>query len=137
MAPTTLVAGPTVASQASIHPLGRAPRHSRLQPLVRCAASSEQPREPVVHQRLASAAATAVLAGSFLLGGPAAAELNKYEYSAGGEFGIGSAQQFGEADESDADFHGQVYHANFAVTLRTCRTPPSRDSKGLPFFSEE
>lgn len=40
--------------------------------------------------------------------GPVSAELNKYEAEAGGEFGSGSAQQYGAADLRGKDFHGQV-----------------------------
>jgi hypothetical protein len=40
---------------------------------------------------------------------PAAlADLNVYEAAAGGEFGIGSAQQYGEADIQGKDFSNQV-----------------------------
>lgn len=36
------------------------------------------------------------------------ADLNKYEAAAGGEFGNGTAQQYGEADLRGRDFHGEV-----------------------------
>ena len=36
------------------------------------------------------------------------ADLNKYEAAAGGEFNIGTAQQYGEADIKGKDFHDQV-----------------------------
>ncbi len=38
------------------------------------------------------------------------ADLNKYEAAAGGEFNIGTAQQYGEADIKGKDFHDQVCH---------------------------
>ncbi|CAN1333314.1 Thylakoid lumenal protein TL20.3, chloroplastic [Linum perenne] len=45
----------------------------------------------------AMAAAVVISSGSFQVG-PAVAELNKYEANTRGEFGIGSAAQFGSAD---------------------------------------
>jgi hypothetical protein len=57
----------------------------------------------------AKQAGLALLASAALLtAAPAFADLNKYEAAAGGEFGIGSAQQWGEADISGKDFSGQV-----------------------------
>lgn len=54
------------------------------------------------------AGAAALLGAALFLASPALAELNKYEAAAGGEFGNGSAQQYGEADLKGRDFHGQV-----------------------------
>ena len=50
------------------------------------------------------------------------AELNKYEYAAGGEFGFGTAQQYGEADLKGRDFSNQkLQRANFtAADCRDC-----------------
>ncbi|KAK9811424.1 hypothetical protein WJX72_003758 [[Myrmecia] bisecta] len=51
---------------------------------------------------------------------PALADLNKYEAAAGGEFGIGTAQQYGEADLRGRDFSGQdLRRSNF--TSADCR----------------
>lgn len=54
-------------------------------------------------------AGLAFLASAALLAcPPALADLNVYEAAAGGEFGIGSALQYGEADVSGRDFSNQV-----------------------------
>jgi len=64
----------------------------------------------------AASAAVALLAGSFLAGEPAIADLNKYEYNAGGEFGNGTAMQYGGADESNGDFKNQdLRRSNFTA----------------------
>ncbi|GAB4822014.1 hypothetical protein N2152v2_009060 [Parachlorella kessleri] len=49
-------------------------------------------------------------------------QLNKYEYAAGGEFGFGTAQQYGEADIKGRDFSNQkLQRANFtAADCRDC-----------------
>ncbi|MEW5299135.1 MAG: hypothetical protein WDW38_005029 [Sanguina aurantia] len=48
------------------------------------------------------------------------AELNRFEFEAGGEFGTGTAQQYGEADISGKDFHDQdMRRSNF--TSADCR----------------
>ena len=57
----------------------------------------------------AKQAGMALFASAALLtAAPAFADLNRYEADAGGEFGIGSAQQYGEADVAGKDFSGQV-----------------------------
>lgn len=53
-------------------------------------------------------AAAAVLASALLMCPAALADLNVYEAAAGGEFGIGSAQQYGEADIQGKDFSNQA-----------------------------
>ncbi len=53
-------------------------------------------------------AGAAVAASMLLMASPALADLNKYEAEAGGEFGVGSAQQWGEADITGKDFSNQV-----------------------------
>lgn len=55
-----------------------------------------------------NAGTAAVLSAALCLSPPALADLNKYEAAAGGEFGNGTAQQFGEADLRGRDFHGEV-----------------------------
>lgn len=94
---------------------------------VRCVGTGEVPS---LGQRTVSAVAAAFLAGTVALGAPplAHADLNKFEYSAGGEFGIGSAQQFGEADESDADFHGQVGTPMPVLVGQSVLHPSDRES---------
>lgn len=58
--------------------------------VVRCSASRGNPLGAV------QAAGTGALAAAVLLmASPASADLNKYEAAAGGEFGIGTALQFG------------------------------------------
>lgn len=53
-------------------------------------------------------AGAALTSASLLFAAPSIAELNPYEYNAGGEFGVGTAQQFGEADIKGKNFSGQV-----------------------------
>lgn len=63
-----------------------------------------------------------MVGAALLLGSPAIADLNKYEAAAGGEFGIGTAQQFGETDISGRDFSGEdLTRSNFtAADCRKC-----------------
>lgn len=68
---------------------------------VRCVAVKAQARD--VRGALAAFSAAAVLAAA-----PVYAELNAKEAAAGGEFGMGTAQQFGEATAKDQDFSNQV-----------------------------
>jgi len=72
---------------------------------------------------------TAALLGTTLLFCPPAfAELNKYEAAAGGEFGIGTAQQYGEADLKGRNFANQdLTRSNF--TAADCRQCKFRNSK--------
>jgi hypothetical protein len=64
---------------------------------------------PLNEYRMAGAAA--LLGAALCLSSPALADLNKYEAAAGGEFGNGTALQYGEADIKGKDFHGQVKDA--------------------------
>lgn len=69
-----------------------------------------QARNDSVWQKGAAAALSAAL----LLAPPAFADLNKYEQELGGEFGNGTAQQYGEADIKGRDFSGQdLRRSNF------------------------
>jgi hypothetical protein len=89
-----------------------------------CSASSLQAR-PVSRRHeqqqqqpallpLKQAAAAFALSVSVLAAGPAFADLNVYEAAAGGEFGIGSAAQYGEANISGKDFSKQdLRRSNF------------------------
>ncbi|GMH32351.1 hypothetical protein BSKO_00185 [Bryopsis sp. KO-2023] len=63
-----------------------------------------------------------LVGASLLVTTPALAELNKYEFDAGGEFGIGTAQQYGEADVKGRDFSNQdLTRSNFtAADCRNC-----------------
>ena len=54
-------------------------------------------------------AAAAILSLSLVTCQPASADLNKFEAAAGGEFGVGTAAQFGEAELRGKDFSGQVH----------------------------
>jgi hypothetical protein len=77
-------------------------------------------------EALRESCSKAALAGLFgaacMWGGPALADLNKYEAAAGGEFNIGSALQYGEADIKGKDFHDQdLRRSNFtAADCRNC-----------------
>ncbi|CAL5229577.1 g12933 [Coccomyxa viridis] len=72
--------------------------------------------------------AVAVLSASLCLTDPAWADLNKYEAAAGGEFNIGTAQQYGEADIKGKDFHDQdLRRSNF--TAADCRDCNFKNSK--------
>ena len=51
------------------------------------------------------------------------ADLNKYEAAAGGEFNIGTAQQYGEADIKGKDFHDEVCFLNASVII-ACQGAP-------------
>ena len=53
-------------------------------------------------------AAAAFLSLSLVTCQPASADLNRFEAAAGGEFGVGTAAQFGEAELRGKDFSGQV-----------------------------
>ncbi|GLC41121.1 hypothetical protein PLESTB_001793800 [Pleodorina starrii] len=71
-------------------------------------------------KQLRSAAAALAASATLALAGPALADLNVYEAEAGGEFGIGSAMQYGEADVQGRDFSGQdLRRSNF--TSADCR----------------
>ena len=67
------------------------------------------PREiKLVDKALAGAAAALLSLGAFACG-PALADLNKFEAAAGGEFGVGTAMQYGDAELRGKDFSGQVF----------------------------
>ena len=59
-------------------------------------------------RNVANTAACIAAATALTTGAPALAELNKMEAAAGGEFGMGTAQQYGEATVTNHDFSGQV-----------------------------
>lgn len=72
-------------------------------------------------QTAAAAAAAALLVGC----GPALADLNVLEAEAGGEFGRGSAMQYGEADIQGRNFAGEVRGAQRACAAgATADAPP-------------
>lgn len=54
------------------------------------------------------AAGAAVLLSSALTAQPGLASLNQFEEAAGGEFGTGTALQYGSADAIGEKFDGQV-----------------------------
>ncbi len=63
-------------------------------------------------------AAAAFLSFSLFTCQPASADLNRFEAAAGGEFGVGTAAQFGEAELRGKDFSGQVLlHVSHGSTL--------------------
>ncbi|KAL4429364.1 hypothetical protein ABPG77_005138 [Micractinium sp. CCAP 211/92] len=84
-------------------------RRSRRVAAVQCSAHQQQRQGGPL-----AAGAGALAAAILLVSGPAGAELNKYEYNAGGEFGVGTAQQYGEADVKGRDFSKQdLQRSNF------------------------
>ena len=80
------------------------------------------------------ALAATTIALTLMVASPALAELNRFEAAAGGEFGIGSAQQFGEADVAGQDFSGQdLRRANFtAADVRRCNFQVPTCLHGVP-----
>lgn len=92
-------------------------RTTRAHRSVVCAAQQQQRPSPLAAVRAAGAGAAAAAAAAILLvSGPASAELNQLEAQIGGEFGIGSAQQYGEADVKGRDFSNQdLRRANFTA----------------------
>jgi hypothetical protein len=76
-------------------------------------------RTCAIHDNL-GAATVATLGAVVLLASPASADLNKFEAGAGGEFGMGSAQQYGEADIKGRDFSNMVRsHDRFDILRGT------------------
>jgi uncharacterized protein YjbI with pentapeptide repeats len=77
------------------------------------------------------AGAGLLLSAALLAAGPAHADLNKFEQEAVGEFGMGTAQQYGEADIKGRDFSGQdLRRSNF--TSADCRGERRRPSARGP-----
>eukprot|EP00798_Chlamydomonas_sp_ICE-L_P019490 gene19490-26153_t len=73
------------------------------------------------------ATASAILASTLLFAAPSYADLNRFEQEAGGEFGQGSAQQWGEAEIGGKDFSKQdLRRSNF--TSAKCRKTDFSDS---------
>lgn len=95
-----------------------------VQQRVRASNAPVIPPKPLsITQRIGKAALAAGLAASLTMApGPALADLNKFEYNAGGEFGVGTALQYGEADLKGRDFHNQdLTRSNFtAADCRNC-----------------
>ena len=102
--------------------LSRASATSRC--TVRCSAGSQQDQcTGPIHQLMAlkTAAAGALLSACALLAPPALADLNQAEAQIGGEFGIGTSKQYGEAEvrcDSGKWFSG----ASCAKCVFTCTT---------------
>lgn len=57
---------------------------------------------------LVQRAGAALLLSGALFASPALADLNKYEQAAGGEFGSGTALQYGSAEAEGRSFDGEV-----------------------------
>lgn len=70
--------------------------------------SATSRREITTAEKALGGAAAAFLSLSLFTCQPASADLNKFEAAAGGEFGVGTAAQFGEAELRGKDFSGQV-----------------------------
>lgn len=66
-----------------------------------------------VHVRKAAAI---VVGTGLLMAAPAWADLNKFEAAVGGEFGNGTALQYGEATIVGKDFHGEVSGQELAAS---------------------
>ena len=73
-------------------------------------------RETSVTDKALAGAAATLLSFSAFACQPALADLNKFEAAAGGEFNVGTAAQYGEAELRGKDFSGQVI-----LVLRTYR----------------
>ena len=78
--------------------------------------------------RVGLVGASCAVAAALWANAPAVADLNKFEAAAGGEFGIGTAQQFGEADLRGRDFSNQdLTRSNFtAADCRQCNFANSK-----------
>eukprot|EP00892_Ulva_mutabilis_P011804 jgi/Ulvmu1/8997/UM005_0088.1 len=88
---------------------------------VACCAGSRaqaQPLSATARGTVASFGVAIVLAAT-----PAFADLNKFEAATGGEFGMGTAGQYGEADLKDRNFSGQdLRRSNFtSADCRRCK----------------
>lgn len=57
-------------------------------------------------------AAAGLISLGMVLTQPSFADLNKYEAAAGGEFNVGTAMQYGEAELRGKDFSGQVWSSS-------------------------
>lgn len=75
--------------------------------LCRCQQSLEQQLNSG-HVALRLGAAAGMLSLGMAFTQPSFADLNKFEAAAGGEFGVGTAMQYGEAELRGKDFSGQV-----------------------------
>lgn len=85
-------------------------RSQRLRRLDVAAAAHKQTAGDV----LKTAGAAAVLASTLLSASPGLAVLNKFEEAAGGEFGVGTALQYGSAEAIGEKFDGQdLRRSNF------------------------
>lgn len=97
----------------------------------RCSVGSQQdPCTGPIQQltALKTAAAGALLSACVLLAPPALADLNQAEAQIGGEFGIGTSKQYGEAEINGKDFHGEdLRRSNF--TAASCRNCNFKDTK--------
>lgn len=67
-----------------------------------------QYREITLTDKAVAGATAALLSFGAFACQPALADLNKFEAAAGGEFGVGTAAQYGEAELRGKDFSGQV-----------------------------
>ena len=101
----------------TVRPFTAAPSKPTSRVTVAC--SAHQQRDPWRIARDAGAAA--LFSATLLVTQPAFAELNKFEEEIAGEFGTGTALQFGEADIKGRDFSDQdLRRSNFtSADLRT------------------
>ena len=108
----------------TVRPFTAAPSKPTSRVTVAC--SAHQQRDPWRIARDAGAAA--LFSATLLVTQPAFAELNKFEEEIAGEFGTGTALQFGEADIKGRDFSDQdLRRSNF--TSADCRDCNFKNAK--------
>lgn len=104
------------------------PSERRSRNIVCCSAPNDYKSRIENGFKVLGGASVGFLASCVLVAGPAVAELNKFEQEVGGEFGMGSAQQYGEADLKGRDFSKQdLRRSNF--TAADCRDCNFKNSK--------
>lgn len=86
---------------------GPARSRAHVKCVCRCQRSAETPNN-AQHGAARLCAAAGLLSLSLALTPPSLADLNKFEAAAGGEFGVGTAMQYGDAELRGKDFSGQV-----------------------------
>lgn len=88
---------------------------ARPKPRLNCSCRCQNPSDTQTHGGQTAArlsAAAGVLSLGLAFTQPSFADLNKFEAAAGGEFGVGTAMQYGEAELRGKDFSNQVQTAS-------------------------
>lgn len=125
---------------------------ARTKPHTKCFCRCQQPSEQQPnsgHVGLRLGAAAGMLSLGLAFTQPSFADLNKFEAAAGGEFGVGTAMQYGEAELRGKDFSGQVRAAEqgqflahaegscCTILCRICGDPTSlQQTPGMPTLLE-